>query len=231
MNVPGLSGTWQQRNAQLYKLLGSPLGTYTGSYDQNIYLLNKLRAQNYYKGGLPGSKPKATTTKATATTVKTATPVAQQVVSSLPKPIDQPSFSQVLPFEKGWERIVPGARAAAISQINPEAMRQYNIAYQSYMNNLASMGGGRFGGAGMGGLGSLQAESERQRQASIQDWLNQYQQGYKQLFYDPSQQAWDRALTLGQAPNTSLTKSPTWDKLYSKYQSQFGGTTEKSPFV
>jgi hypothetical protein len=59
MKVPGLSGTWQQRNAELYKKLGAPLGGYTGSYDQNIWLLNQLKKNDYFKGGLPGSKPAA----------------------------------------------------------------------------------------------------------------------------------------------------------------------------
>ena len=56
MKVPGLSGTWQQRNADLYKKLGSPMGNYTGSYSQNVWLLNQLKNNDYFNGGLPGSK-------------------------------------------------------------------------------------------------------------------------------------------------------------------------------
>lgn len=55
MKVPGLTGTWQQRNKQLYEKLGSPLGAYKGNYDQNIMLLNKIKSNDYYKSGLPGT--------------------------------------------------------------------------------------------------------------------------------------------------------------------------------
>jgi hypothetical protein len=54
MKVPGLSGTWQQRNRQLYEKLGSPLGKYAGSYDQNSYLRNQVKSNNYFTSGLPG---------------------------------------------------------------------------------------------------------------------------------------------------------------------------------
>jgi hypothetical protein len=58
MDVPGLTGSWQSRNKQLYEKLGSPMGPYEGTYSQNIMLLNKLKENDYYKGGLPGEKPK-----------------------------------------------------------------------------------------------------------------------------------------------------------------------------
>lgn len=56
MKVPGLTGTWQQRNAQLYKKLGSPMGTYNGGLSQNSWLLNQINKNNYYKAGLPGAQ-------------------------------------------------------------------------------------------------------------------------------------------------------------------------------
>ena len=62
MKVPGLTGTWQQRNRQLYEKLGSPLGPYTGSYDQNAHLLKQIQANNYYASGLPGSTSGGATT-------------------------------------------------------------------------------------------------------------------------------------------------------------------------
>ena len=52
--VPGLTGSWQQRNRQLYEMMGSPMGAYKGDYAQNIMLLNKIRQTNYFAGGLPG---------------------------------------------------------------------------------------------------------------------------------------------------------------------------------
>jgi len=65
MKVPGLSGTWQQRNADLYKKLGSPLGPYKGTESQNVFLLNKIRSTNYFASGLPGQQPAQTTAATT----------------------------------------------------------------------------------------------------------------------------------------------------------------------
>ena len=46
MKVPGLSGDWRKRQADLFKRL-YPNDTYTGSYEQNIKLLNAIRSGNY----------------------------------------------------------------------------------------------------------------------------------------------------------------------------------------
>lgn len=46
MKVPGLSGDWRKRQADLFKRL-YPNDIYTGSYDQNIKLLNAIRSGNY----------------------------------------------------------------------------------------------------------------------------------------------------------------------------------------
>lgn len=54
MKVPGLTGTWQQRNRQLYYQLGAPLGAYDAGGTQNNWLLNQIRNNNYYSGGVPG---------------------------------------------------------------------------------------------------------------------------------------------------------------------------------
>lgn len=50
MKVPTLTGTWQQRNAQLYAKLGgsSKYGTYKGNLQQNSWLLNQIRTTNYF---------------------------------------------------------------------------------------------------------------------------------------------------------------------------------------
>jgi hypothetical protein len=81
MNVPGLSGTWQQRNAQLYQKLGSPMGAYQGNLQQNLYLLDQIKKNNYFKGGLPGQQQAASTpapTPAPAPTVSSGTQAGQE---------------------------------------------------------------------------------------------------------------------------------------------------------
>lgn len=47
MNVPGLSGNSYQRQQQLYQKLGSPQGNYSGTYNQNIWLLSQVQKGNY----------------------------------------------------------------------------------------------------------------------------------------------------------------------------------------
>jgi LysM repeat protein len=139
-----------------------------------------------------------------------------------------PTFQQTLPFYKAWESMVPQATSAAASQINPELMRNYKSQYQDYMTGLTSSGGQRFG-RGMAGIGDLKASTERSRQGQLQDWLNQYQQGYKSLFYEPSAESWDKARTQGQAPDQNLAKIPTWDEVYGRYQDVYGVGDSPSP--
>jgi hypothetical protein len=46
-NVPGLSGNSFQKQQQLYEKLGSPMGPYKGTYDQNIWLLDQVNSGNH----------------------------------------------------------------------------------------------------------------------------------------------------------------------------------------
>jgi hypothetical protein len=162
-----------------------------------------------------------------------ATNLAQQYTGSIANTAkniaDIPNFQEVLPFYKAWQGIVPQATLAAESQINPEAQRQYKSGYRDYMSGMASSGGQRFG-HGLAGVGSLKAESERNRLAQLQDYLNQYQQGYNQIFYEPSQTAWNKSLTQGIRPDASLASIPTWADLYDKYSQLYGVTSGSSPF-
>lgn len=56
MKVPGLSGTWQQRNKELYYKLGAPLGSYRGNLNQNMFLVNQLKNNDNFSGGFPGQE-------------------------------------------------------------------------------------------------------------------------------------------------------------------------------
>ena len=53
MNVPGLGGSSGQRQSDLYNKLGSPYGGYTGSYQQNTYLLDQIGKGNYGQSQQP----------------------------------------------------------------------------------------------------------------------------------------------------------------------------------
>jgi hypothetical protein len=175
---------------------------------------------------LPNSQSTSSQSKPKSTTL--ADEYAQTGVNA-GKAADQPSFQEALPFYKAWEGFVPQASRAAASQINPEAQRQLKSNLYDYNMGMAGAGGQRFGRA-LGGVGDLRAAAERNRQAQMQDWLNQYQQGYKTLFYEPSETAWNRAITQGTNPDNTLTEIPSWEDVYSRYQDVYGVGENTSPF-
>jgi hypothetical protein len=222
MNVPGLTGTWQQRNAQYYKALGSPMGAYKGNLQQNLYLLDQIKKKNFPQAPAPAPQP-------APQPVAPQQPLAQQYAApAVQAAPTSPQFEQVLPFYDAWQGMVPQASQAAASQINPELMREYNEANRNYMMGMTGSGGERFGRA-LAGVGDLKAATERNRQAQMQDWLNQYQQGYKEMFYNPSRDAWNSAVTQGKTPDQSLKTIPTWNDLYDKYSSSYGVGQSTSP--
>lgn len=74
-SVPGLTGTSGERQSQYYQKLGSPMGNYTGSLSQNLFLLKQMGAANY---GLPqGAAPASTATS--PATPGAVTPFLNQV--------------------------------------------------------------------------------------------------------------------------------------------------------
>lgn len=123
-----------------------------------------------------------------------------------------PVFSQVLPFYDSWEKLLPTVQQEAASQINPYIDRQLSGDLNKYYQNMAAQGGGRFGFSGAGQIG---ANAEQQRRAQTLDWVNTRQQGYRDLFYNPAEQAFNRSIELGQTPTTP--KVPTWDELTKQY--------------
>jgi len=70
MKVPTLTGTWQERNAQLYSKLGgsTKYGTYQGNLQQNLYLLDQINKNNYFSSW---STPTTTAPKTTTAPVST----------------------------------------------------------------------------------------------------------------------------------------------------------------
>ena len=73
----------------------------------------------------------------------------------------------------------------------------------------------------MGGFGGIEADIERARKAQILDWLNARQQGFRELFYDPSEAAFTRAIELGQTPTTPTV--PTWEGFMRRYRPTYEG--------
>lgn len=221
MDVPGLTGTWKERLAQYYKKLTGK--TYRGTLEEGNYMLSQIAKQNY------GATPKKTTT------AKEAVPLYRQYTDPLTGQVKSaseiPQYENVMPYYEAWEQMLPAATDAATSQINPESMRQYQSQYRDYMGGMTSAGGERFG-RGLSGVGTLKAESERNRQAQLQDWLGAYQKGYNTLFYEPSRDAWNKARTQVQPGGTMQQATiPTWEDVFTKTNSTYGlGGTTNSPF-
>lgn len=123
-----------------------------------------------------------------------------------------PVFSEALPYQQAWNRLLPTVTQEAEAQINPYVQRQLSGDLNNYYRQQAATGGGRFG---FGGAGQIQAESDRNRKAQTLDWVNTRQQGFNDLFYKPAEQAYNRAIELGQTPTTP--KVPTWEELTKQY--------------
>lgn len=228
MKVPGLSGTWQQRNAQLYKKLGSPMGAYTGSLAQNSYLLQQLSKNNYFQGGMPGSTSKTSAKKASTSLARKYTdPLTGSIIAAS----EIPQFQNMMPFYEAWGRVAPGAQLAAEQSINPEAARTFRSNYNDYMSGMVNAGGQRFG-AGLSGIGALKADAERNRLANIQDWLGLQRQGFEDLWYNPSMEAWNTSRTQIQPGKTmEAVKIPTWEDYTSTYNTPaYGEGQSTSPF-
>jgi hypothetical protein len=109
MNVPGLTGTWQQRNRQLYEKLGSPMGAYQGNLQQNLYLLDQIKKNSYFKGGLPGQQAAPAPVAPVAPVVSAGTTAGQ---SAAPKRVAN-FATEVMPFEQFWD---PNLARSAIAQ-------------------------------------------------------------------------------------------------------------------
>jgi len=152
--------------------------------------------------------------------VKSLTPadIAKQISDAFAKNVYKgPGFQDVLPFYKSWEKLLPAAQGAAAEQVNPELNRQYNTQLMNTMYGIAQ-GGGR-GSQTWGNVSQLGAETERQRKAGILDWLNKYQQGYRELFYNPAQEAFNRATTLNPTKTPTVAGMPTsWNDFMKQYQ-------------
>lgn len=211
-NVPGLSGSSYQKQQQLYAKMGSPYGAYKGTAQQNNWLLSQINSGAATKAMSPQPTPKPA---AAAPAKNTAKDIANQAGAG--NVYKGPVFEEVLPFYKAWEGLLPMVQQEAESEINPGMQRQLRQASENIYNQMAG-GGGRFGSS-WGQLGDAYAQNEQQRKSLTADWLNQRRQGFKSLWYDPSQTAFNRAIELGQTPGAP--KIPT----YAEYQKMLNPTT------
>jgi len=232
MNVPGLTGTWKERNRQLYEMLGSPQGAYKGSYEQNINLLNQLKKNNYFKSGLPGQAPAQTAPAPAVTEKPLSRTYTDPLTGQLKTASEIPQFENLVgDYEKVWnERLAPGVQVAGESQINPEAQRQFKDQYTDYMYNLTNRGGQRFG-RGLKGLGDLRASAERNRLATLQDWMGQQKGGIQNLWYEPTVNSWNEArMQVKPGEDMPDYTIPTAEEAIKQYGTAYGVGESSSPF-
>lgn len=221
MNVPGLTGTWQQRNAQLYKALGSPMGAYKGNLQQNLYLLDQIKKKNY--GSLtPAAKPAAA--QPATPSVPLSQQYTQQGVQQVQNASEIPQFENAVgTFNDLWKsRFEPGVTTAGQAQIRPEFLRDYNAANYDYRMGMTGSGGERFGRA-LGGLGDLKAASNRSYIATLGDWVNQQRGTLLDGWYNQAKDSWNTARTQANFNQQDpLYKIPTWQEGLDKYGSAYG---------
>jgi len=216
MNVPGLTGSSYQRQKQLYERLGSPQGPYRGTYSQNIWLLNKVRAGEF--GEAPAPPPPSPAPTPPAPAPAPALPEQFAEMAGARDVYTGPLFSEVLPFYKAWETLLPTVEQEAAAQIDPFIQRELRQQQQEYGTQLARTGGGRFGRA-LGGFGAIEAEAERRRRAQLLDWIGQRRRGFEELFYRPAEEAFMRSIELGRTPEAPTM--PTWEEYARTIGSQF----------
>lgn len=229
MNVPGLTGTWQQRNAQYYKALGSPMGAYKGNLQQNLYLLDQIKKQNFPQAPAPAPQPAP---QPVAPQQPLSQQYTQQGVQQVQNAADIPQFEKAVgTFADLWKsRFEPGVTTAGQSQIRPEFLRDYNEADYNYRMGMTNTGGERFGRA-LGGIGDLKAASNRAYTATLGDWVDQQKGALLEGWYNQAKDSWNLGRTQASLNQQDpMYKIPTWQEGLDKYGSAYGAGVTPSLF-
>lgn len=109
-------------------------------------------------------------------------------------------FGDVLPFDQAWGAILPLISEAIQYNVDPEIQRQFGQAQRGLTANLAATGGGAFS-SGIAQMGALEADSMRRKNELSKLFEDQYRQGFESLWYNPTQDAYNKALTQGKTPS------------------------------
>ena len=93
------------------------------------------------------------------------------------------------------------------------------------MGNMASSGAGRFG-RGWGGVGSLQASTERERGNQITNWADKIQREWYEPLYSDTAKAWTAAATLGHDPEKRFSAPTDISGYESEYFANLPGSSK-----
>jgi hypothetical protein len=192
MNVPGLSGTWQQRNKDLYYKLGAPMGTYQGNLQQNLWLLNQIKNNNYFKDSQPWN-PQPAPVQEQAPAVDPRAAIAEPVLEKVQAP---KSFQDVIPQDT-WNSVFDEwTRNFVTEYVEPEWKEHtYDINMRDMAKSLENLNKqiglrGRSGTA-QASLDKAADEAVRQEQlmrqehqGNIANLRNQIQQNWATPLYE-----------------------------------------------
>lgn len=164
MNVPGLTGTWQQRNKDLYYKLGAPFGKYKGNLQQNSWLLGQIQSNNYFKDYQPWN-----TQATTATTTATTDPLAAVADPVLDKVETRKPFSEVMPQET-WNSVFDEWTRNFVNEyVLPEWQQEtYNPALENMIRGLYNTNQ-QMGVSGQWRSGVAQSNLERTAEENLKE--------------------------------------------------------------
>lgn len=198
MNVPGLSGTWQQRNKDLYYKLGAPYGTYQGNLQQNLWLLDQIKKNNYFKASQPWNpQPAAPAPAPAAPPPDPRAAIAQPVLSKVK---ETPNFQEVMPQET-WNSVFDEWTRNFVNEyVLPEWQEQTYKPEMENMTRALENLNKQIGVSGAWRSGTANASLDRAAEDSIkQEALlrQQYQSGIADL-RDTIQKTWATPLYTSQ---------------------------------
>ena len=161
MNVPGLTGTWQQRNKDLYYKLGAPFGPYKGNLQQNSWLLTQIQKNNYFKDYQPWN-----TQAATATTTDPLAAIADPVLENVQT---RKPFSEVMPQET-WNAVFDEWTRNFVNEyVLPEWQEEiYNPALEEMIRGLYNINQ-QMGVSGQWRSGVAQSNLERTAEENLKE--------------------------------------------------------------
>lgn len=166
MNVPGLTGSSSERQRQLYERLGAPMGSYTGSLDQNSFLLNNINQGNT---GQAAATPQAQTPRQVAMNTQPTIPG-----TTFPVPNKMTPFEEVLPYDRVFNRDF--VNQLGMQQIMPEISRERRSSMRELDRGLAGSGAFRMGVADTSrrSLNDFYTRSLRERVSDFTNTIDDY---------------------------------------------------------
>jgi len=162
--VPGLKGSrYQDKGKDLYYKMGAPFGAYKGNLQQNSWLLNGIRKNNYYSASQPWNPQPA------APPAAAIDPRAGIADATLNKVEPIKNFQDVMPRETWYGVFDEWTRNFANEYVLPEWQEQtYNPAMEDMTRGLGNLNQ-QMGVSGAWRSGTAQDSLRRAAEESIKE--------------------------------------------------------------